>query len=61
MKKIVVFGGGTGISCLLSGLKLFPIDVTAIVAVSDDGGSTGQLKREFDIPAVGKYSSRWPI
>lgn len=53
MKKIVVFGGGTGISCLLSGLKLFPIDVTAIVAVSDDGGSTGQLKREFDIPAVG--------
>ncbi len=53
MKKIVVFGGGTGISCLLSGLKLFPIDVTAIIAVSDDGGSTGQLKREFDIPAVG--------
>lgn len=53
MKKIVVFGGGTGISCLLSGLKLFPIDVTAIVAVSDDGGSTGKLKREFDIPAVG--------
>lgn len=53
MKKIVVFGGGTGISCLLSGLKLFPIDVTSIVAVSDDGGSTGKLKKEFDIPAVG--------
>lgn len=53
MKKIVVFGGGTGISCLLSGLKLFPIDVTAVVAVSDDGGSTGKLKKEFDIPAVG--------
>ncbi len=53
MKKIVVFGGGTGISCLLSGLKLFPIDVTAIVAVSDDGGSTGKLKKEFEIPAVG--------
>lgn len=53
MKKIVIFGGGTGISCLLSGLKLFPVDVTAIIAVSDDGSSTGQLKREFDIPAVG--------
>lgn len=53
MKKIVIFGGGTGISCLLSGLKLFPVDVTAIVAVSDNGSSTGQLKKEFDIPAVG--------
>lgn len=53
MKKVVIFGGGTGISCLLSGLKLFPVDVTAIIAVSDDGSSTGQLKKEFDIPAVG--------
>ena len=53
MKKVVVFGGGTGISCLLSGLKLFPLDVTAIIAVSDNGSSTGQLKKEFDIPAVG--------
>jgi len=53
MKKIVIFGGGTGISCLLSGLKMFPVDVTAIISVSDDGSSTGQLKREFDIPAVG--------
>lgn len=53
MKKIVILGGGTGISCLLSGLKMFPVDVTAIIAVSDNGSSTGQLKREFDIPAVG--------
>lgn len=53
MKKVVIFGGGTGISCLLSGLKLFPLDVTAIIAVSDNGSSTGQLKKEFDIPAVG--------
>ena len=37
MKKVVVFGGGTGISCLLSGLKLFPIDVTAVITVSDNG------------------------
>ena len=53
MKKVVVFGGGTGLSCLLSGLKLFPIDVTAVITVSDNGSSTGQLKEELDIPAVG--------
>ena len=53
MKKVVVFGGGTGLSCLLSGLKLFPVDVTTIIAVSDNGSSTGVLKEELDIPAVG--------
>ena len=53
MKKVVVFGGGTGISNLLSGLKLFPLDVTTIIAVSDNGSSTGVLKEELDIPAVG--------
>lgn len=53
MKKIVIFGGGTGLSCILSGLKLFPVDVTAIISVSDNGSSTGQIKKEFDIPAVG--------
>ena len=53
MKKIVVFGGGTGLSCLLSGLKLFPVDVTTVIAVSDNGSSTGVLKKELDIPAVG--------
>ena len=44
MKKIVVFGGGTGLSCVLSGLKLFPLDVTTVIAVSDNGSSTGVLK-----------------
>lgn len=53
MKKVVIFGGGTGISNILSGLKLFPVDVTAVIAVSDDGSSTGVLKEELDIPAVG--------
>ena len=53
IKKIVIFGGGTGISAILSGLKLFPVDVTAVIAVSDDGSSTGVLKEELDIPAVG--------
>ena len=53
MKKITVFGGGTGLSTLLSGLKLFPVDVTAVITVSDNGSSTGVLKEELDIPAVG--------
>ena len=53
MKKVVVFGGGTGLSSLLSGLKLFPLDVTTIIAVSDNGSSTGVLKEELNIPAVG--------
>jgi len=53
MKKIVVFGGGTGLSCLLEGLKLFPLDVTTVITVSDNGSSTGVLKQELDIPAVG--------
>ena len=53
LKKLVVFGGGTGLSCLLSGLKLFPVDVTTVITVSDNGSSTGVLKKELDIPAVG--------
>ena len=52
-KKVIVFGGGTGMSCLLKGLKKFPVDITAVVSVCDDGGSTGILRDEFDIPAVG--------
>ena len=52
-KKVVVLGGGTGCSTLLRGLKEFPIDLTAIVSVCDDGNSTGVLREEFNIPAVG--------
>lgn len=52
-KKIVVLGGGTGQSTLLRGLKQFPVDITAIVSVSDDGRSTGRLREEFNIPAIG--------
>jgi len=52
-KKVVVLGGGTGSSTLLRGLKEFPIDLTAIVSVCDDGNSTGVLREEFNIPAVG--------
>lgn len=52
-KKVVVLGGGSGLSTLLRGLKLFPLDITAIVTVSDDGSSSGKLRKEFNIPAVG--------
>lgn len=53
MKKIVVLGGGTGLSTLLRGLKLFPIDISAVVSVCDDGKSTGRLREEFNTFAVG--------
>lgn len=52
-RKVVVLGGGTGSSTLLRGLKEFPVDLTAIVSVCDDGKSTGVLREEFSIPAVG--------
>ena len=53
MKKIVIFGGGSGLSQLLKGIKLFPVEITAVVSVADNGGSTGLLRRELNIPAVG--------
>ena len=52
-KKVVVLGGGTGASTLIRGLKQFPIDLSAIISVCDDGKSTGILREEFNIPAVG--------
>ena len=52
-KKVVVLGGGTGPSTLFKGLKYFPVDITAIITVSDNGRSTGRLRKEFSTPAVG--------
>lgn len=52
-KKIVLLGGGTGASTILRGLKYFPVDITAIITVSDNGRSTGRLRKEFSTPAVG--------
>lgn len=52
-KKVVVLGGGNGLSYLLNGLKQYPLDITAIVSVCDNGSSTGILREEFNIPAVG--------
>lgn len=48
-KKIVVIGGGTGIFAILSGLKNYFDDISAIVSMADDGGSTGILREEFGI------------
>src|SRR5690349_12608885 len=53
--RIVSMGGGNGLSTLLRGLKRYvklgqgSIELTAVVAVSDDGGSSGRLRRDFDV------------
>jgi uncharacterized cofD-like protein len=51
--KIVALGGGTGLSTLLRGLKEHTSNLTAVVAVADDGGSSGVLREELGIPPVG--------
>ncbi len=45
--KVVIFGGGTGLSIILRGLKLFTDDITAIVTVADDGGGSGVLRSDL--------------
>ena len=47
--KIVTVGGGTGLSVLLTGLKEYTSNISAIVTVADEGGSSGRLRHEFDI------------
>jgi len=51
--RIVAIGGGTGLSTLLRGLKEYTSNLTAVVTVADDGGSSGALREELGIPAVG--------
>lgn len=53
LHKIVVLGGGTGLSTILRGLKRYRVDLTAVVTVADDGGSSGRLLDEYDIPPPG--------
>lgn len=52
-KKVVIFGGGTGLSNIVRGLKRYPIELTAVVTVADDGGSSGRLFDQYDIPPPG--------
>ena len=47
--KIVAIGGGTGLSTLLSGLKGYTRNITAVVAVTDEGGSSGRLRQEWGV------------
>jgi uncharacterized cofD-like protein len=51
--RVVAIGGGTGLSALLRGLKEHTSNLTAVVTVADDGGSSGVLRAELGIPAVG--------
>lgn len=51
--RIVAIGGGTGLSVVLRGLKEFQVDLTAVVTVADDGGSSGRLRSDFAMPPPG--------
>ncbi|MCS6953046.1 MAG: YvcK family protein [Bryobacterales bacterium] len=57
--RIVAIGGGTGLATLLQGLKQYArldppqVQITAVVTVTDDGGSSGRLRRQFDVPPPG--------
>ncbi len=51
--RVVAIGGGTGLSTLLRGLKAHDVAITAIVTTGDDGGSSGRLRHEFNIPPPG--------
>lgn len=51
--RIVAIGGGSGLSVLLHGLKEFTSNITAVVTVADDGGSSGRLRDQFNIPPPG--------
>ncbi|UNT96835.1 gluconeogenesis factor YvcK family protein [Allobaculum mucilyticum] len=54
MKNVVVIGGGTGLSAMMSGLKhLQDVQLTAIITVADDGGSTGRIRDTYNTPAMG--------
>jgi uncharacterized cofD-like protein len=53
--KIVTIGGGTGLSTMLRGLKSYSANITAIVTVADDGGSSGRLRRELGVLPPGDF------
>lgn len=51
--RVVAIGGGTGLSTVLRGLKRFTTNITAIATVADDGGSSGRLREDMNVPAPG--------
>lgn len=51
--RVVAFGGGTGLVALLRGLKEYTMNITAVVTVMDDGGSSGRLRTEYDVLPAG--------
>lgn len=53
--KVVAIGGGTGLSVLLRGLKNHTSNITGIVTVADDGGSSGRLRKEMDVVPPGDF------
>jgi uncharacterized cofD-like protein len=53
LKNIVCLGGGTGTSMVLSGLKKYPLDLTAVVTMFDNGGSSGKLRKELGVLPFG--------
>ncbi len=60
--RLVVIGGGTGLSTVLRGLKEYTTNLTAVVTVTDDGGSSGRLRTELGVLPPATYataSSRW--
>jgi len=51
--RVTLVGGGTGLSVLARGLRQYPVEISAIVSVADDGGSTGIIRDQIDMPAPG--------
>ncbi len=55
--NIIAIGGGTGLSTMLRGLKAYTDEITAVVAVADDGGGSGMLRDDLKMPPPGDIRS----
>lgn len=58
--KVVALGGGMGLSASLTALRRITGDLTAVVTVADDGGSSGRLRDELGVLPPGTSARRWP-
>lgn len=59
--KVVAIGGGTGLSTMLRGLKNHTKNLTAIVTVADDGGSSGMLRQDLGMPLRETSATAWRL